>query len=101
MKVVIRKQTGLDEEMLFELEQLSDIPSALIHADKRLAQTNQKVVEVREFISQVKDPNYRYLFTAFLDQFLGISSNAESLLRKFKVEPPEGFDAWMRKKDAK
>jgi hypothetical protein len=104
MKFIIQKATGLDETAVIELDNLEDtttIAKAFSILDARLAQTNQKIVEVREFIQQVKDPNYRYLFTAFMDQFLGVSSNAESLLRKFKVEPPQGFDEWVQKKDAR
>ena len=102
MKFVIQKSTGLDEQVLIELDDLNEgrIASAFKACDERLAQTNRKIVEVREFINQIKDPNYRYMFTAFMDQFLGVSSNAEPLLRKFKVEPPPGFDEWMQKREA-
>ena len=106
MKFVIQKGTGLDETTVVEMD-LADpradspkIEAAYAAIDRRLAQTNQKIIEVREFIQEIKDPNYRYLFTSFMDQFLGISSQAESLAQKFKVDPPMHFDEWLRKKNA-
>ena len=99
MKIVVQKMTGLEETIVAELDQLSDLVPALEAMDKRLAKTNAKIVEVREFMSQIKDPNYRYLFITFLDSFLGISSNAESLLRKFGITAPMDFDKWMQTKD--
>ena len=99
MKFVIQKGTGLDETTVVELDDMSNVDAAYKALDKRLGQTNQKIIEVREFIQEIKDPNYRYLFTSFMDQFLGISSQAESLAQKFKVDPPMHFDEWMRKKN--
>ena len=98
MKYVIQKETGLGETSVIELDTLSEAPAAYKALDERLWQTNAKIVEVREFIQQVKDPNYRYLFTSFLDTFLGISSQAESLAQKFKVDPPMKFDEWMARR---
>ena len=102
MKFVIQKGTGLDETSVIELDELTPtvVQQAYKLLDARIAQTNQKIIEVREFIQEIKDPNYRYLFTSFMDQFLGISSQAESLAQKFKVDPPMHFDEWMRKKNA-
>ncbi|MGH7274521.1 MAG: hypothetical protein ACREIQ_08710 [Nitrospiria bacterium] len=102
MKFVVQKQTGLEETTVVELDSLDVgvIQQTYTALDKRLAQTNQKIVEVREFINEIKDPNYRYLFTCFMDQFLGISSQAESLAKKFKVDPPMHFDEWVQKKES-
>ena len=104
MKFVIQKETGLGETTVVELsggrEVLADAPAAYEALDKRLWQTNAKIIEAREFIQQVKDPNYKYLFTGFLDELMGISSQAESLARKAKVEAPPNFDAWMAKRQA-
>src|SRR5437870_13856891 len=80
--------TGIEEQTLVECSTTDEAEAAYEVVDKRLMATNRKIVEAREFIEQVKDPNYRYQFTAFLDTFLGISSQAESLLRKFNVSPP-------------
>ena len=100
MKFMIQKQTGLEETSVVELDpNVDDIQQAYAALDGRLSQTNRKIVEVREFIQEIKDPNYRYLFVAFMDQFLGISSQAESLLKKFQIEPPMHFDEWVRKKE--
>ena len=98
-KYVIQKETGLGETSVFEGDNVKDYLEALDAFDGRLAQTNQKIVEVREFMAQIKDPNYRYLFVTFFDQLMGISSQAEPLARKFKVDPPLGFDEWLAKKD--
>mgnify|MGYP001573202150 FL=1 len=92
MKITIQKTTGIDEVVVVEITQADprrDFQDAIDLIDERLMQTNQKIVEAREFIQQVKDPWYKYQFTAFLDNFLGISSQAESLLRKFNLQPVE------------
>lgn len=98
-KYVIQKETGLGETSVFEGETVKEYQEAHEAFDARLAYTNQRIVEVREFMQQIKDPNYRYLFVTFFDQLMGISSQAEPLARKFKVEPPMGFDEWLAKKD--
>lgn len=103
-KYVIQKETGLGEtsvvEMDIDLRAGSDqVKAAYKHLDERLWQTNAKIVEVREFVDQIKDPNYRYLFVTFFDGLMGISSQAESLARKFKVEPPIKFDEWLEKRE--
>lgn len=107
-KFVIQKETGLGETSVFEIDSLRDdksewvegaIRSAYKLLDERLWQTNQKIVEVREFMAQIEDLNYRYLFVTFFDQMMGISSQAESLARKFKVDPPLGFAEWLEKKE--
>jgi len=100
MKFIIQKVTGLDETCVVELEHLDppNLDAAFAVLDARLLSTNRKIVEAREFIQQIPSPHYRYLFTTFLDTFLGISSQAESLLRKFKVEAPIDFDKWRAKK---
>ena len=102
MKFVIQKETGLGETSVVELDTLDVdvIHSAYKALDERLWQTNAKIADVREFMSQIKDPNYRYLFVTFFDQLMGISSQAEPLQRKFKVEAPINFDEWMRKRQA-
>ncbi len=105
-KIVVQKMTGLEETCVVEIDvsdvnqAVSQLPIALKALDARLAQTNAKIVEVREFMAQVKDPNYRYLFITFLDSLLGISSNAESLLRKFGIVAPVDFDKWLADKDS-
>jgi hypothetical protein len=88
VKITIQKMTGMEEQTLVECGTRDEAELAYEIVDKRLWATNRKIVEAREFIDQVKDPNYRYQFTAFLDSFLGISSQAESLLKKFNVTPP-------------
>lgn len=98
-KYVIQKETGLGETSVFEGESAEAYEAAQKAFDARLAYTNQRIVEVREFMQQIKDQNYRYLFVTFFDQFMGISSQAEPLARKFKVDPPIGFDEWLAKKD--
>ena len=99
MKYVIQKETGLGETSVVELDEIVPDEIALAYAelDKRLWATNAKIVEVREFVSQIKDPNYRYLFVSFFDTLMGISSQAEPLARKMKVEAPGDFDAWMNR----
>ena len=99
MKFVIQKETGLGETTVIELVDLGHASAAYEALDKRLWETNKKIVEVREFINDIKDPNYRYLFVSFFDTLMGISSQAEPLARKFKVDPPMHFDEWMRKKE--
>ena len=96
MKYVIQKETGLGETTVIELDSLQagDVHHAYTLLDERLWQTNAKIVEVRDFIAQIKDPNYRYLFVSFFDSLLGISSQAEPLQRKYKVDPPKDFDTW-------
>ena len=103
MKYIIQKETGLGETTVVELDGgrdiLADAPAAYEALDKRLWQTNEKIVEVREFVSQIKDPNYRYLFVCFFDALMGISSQAEPLARKLKVEAPGDFDTWMARQN--
>lgn len=110
MKYVIQKETGLGETSVVEIESLRDdkaewvetaVRAAYRLLDERLWQTNGKIVEVRDFINQIKDPNYRYLFVSFFDTLMGISSQAEPLQRKYKVEPPPGYDQWIAAKEAK
>ena len=103
MKFVIQKETGLGETSVVELDRLdgAEIKAAYKHLDERLWATNAKIIEAREFISQVKDPNYKYLFTGFLDELMGISSQAEPLARKFKIEAPKDFDNWMAKRQVR
>ena len=105
MKYVIQKETGLAETTVVELEGDMEIikqaRAAYATIDERLWETNRKIVEVREFISQIKDPNYRYLFVSFFDTLMGISSQAEPLARKLNVEAPKGFDEWATKKGSK
>lgn len=98
-KYVIQKETGLGETSVFEGETPEQYQAALLAFDARIAVTNQKIVEVREFMTQIKDLNYRYLFVTFFDQLMGISSQAEPLGRKFKIEAPLGFDEWLAKKE--
>ena len=102
MKFVIQKETGLGETSVVELDRLDseEIKAAYKHLDERLWATNAKIIEAREFISQVKDPNYKYLFTGFLDELMGISSQAEPLARKAKVDAPPNYDAWFAKRQA-
>lgn len=99
MKLVIQKETGLGETCVFEGDKIEDFWAAHQAFDKRLWATNAKIVEVREWVQQIKDPNYRYLFVTFFDGLMGISSQAESLAKKFKVDPPMHFDEWMAKRD--
>ena len=107
MKYVIQKETGLGETSVVELDVnlITDptaemaIRKAYKALDERLWQTNEKIVEVREFVSQIKDPNYRYLFVSFFDTLMGISSQAEPLARKLKVEAPGDFDTWMARQN--
>mgnify|MGYP001610293178 FL=1 len=96
MKYVIQKETGLGETTVVELDSLQagEVRNAYKLLDERLWQTNAKIVEIRDFITQIKDPNYRYLFVSFFDSLLGISSQAEPLQRKYKVDPPKDFDTW-------
>ena len=96
MKYVIQKETGLGETTVVELDttDAESVHAAYLRLDERLWQTNAKIVEVRDFIAQIKDPNYRYLFVSFFDSLLGISSQAEPLQRKYKVDPPKDFDTW-------
>ena len=103
MKYVIQKETGLGETSVVELESLEPgtIREAYKALDDRLWQTNSKIVEVRDFIAQIKDPNYRYLFVSFFDTLMGISSQAEPLQRKFKVDAPQGFETWLAAKGGK
>lgn len=98
-KYVLQYTTGLNETSVFEGDSAEDYREAIKEFDRRSAETNQKIVEVREFMANIKDPNYRYLFVTFFDQFLGISSQAEPLGQKFKVDAPIGFDEWMRKNE--
>ena len=101
MKFIIQKETGLGETCVVELDHFDqvEIDAAYASLDKRLWATNQKIVEVREFVSQIKDPNYRYLFVSFFDTLMGISSQAEPLARKLKVEAPGDFDTWMARQN--
>ena len=105
MKYVIQKETGLAETTVVELEGglevLKEAQAAYKTIDDRLWQTNRKIVEVREFIAQIKDPNYRYLFVSFFDTLMGISSQAEPLQRKFNVEAPKDFETWVTAKGGK
>ena len=99
---MFQKETGLGETSVVELDILDVglIREAYKALDERLWQTNAKIVEVREFIAQIKDPNYRYLFVSFMDTLMGISSQAEPLQRKFNVETPLKFDEWLAKRQA-
>ena len=106
MKLVIQKETGIGETCVVEIDGKSadfDLETQAQQAfqvlDARIAATNQKIVEVRDFMAQIKDANYRYLFVTFFDQMLGVSSQAEPLARKFKVDPPMGFDEWLAKNE--
>ena len=99
MKYVIQKETGLGETTVVELDSFEGVRAAYANLDERLWATNAKIVEVREFVDQIKDPNYRYLFVSFFDGLMGISSQAESLARKFKVDPPLHFDEWLAKRE--
>ena len=99
MKYVIQKETGLGETSVVELDSFDGVEKAYEELDKRLWATNAKIVEVREFVSQIKDPNYRYLFVSFFDALMGISSQAEPLARKLKVEAPGDFDTWMARQN--
>ena len=101
MKLMIQKATGLDEQSIVETEQWDDWLKAYELLDARLATTNNKIVAAREFVEAVKDPHYRYMFTSFLDSFLGISSNAESLQKKFGVQRPPDYDAWYKLSESK
>ena len=99
MKLVIQKETGLGETCVAEVSTIEDFWASHKAFDERLWATNQKIIEVRDFVAQVKDPNYRYLFVSFFDGLMGISSQAEPLARKFKVEAPQNFEEWLHKKD--
>ena len=99
MKYMIQKETGLGETSVVELDSFDGVEKAYEELDKRLWATNAKIVEVREFVSQIKDPNYRYLFVSFFDALMGISSQAEPLARKLKVEAPGDFDTWMARQN--
>ena len=103
MKYVIQKETGLGETTVVELDTLDakEVHDAYLRLDERLWQTNGKIVEVRDFIAQIKDPNYRYLFVSFFDTLMAVSSQAEPLQRKFKVEPPKDFETWLAAKGGK
>ena len=103
MKYVIQKETGLGETTVVELDTIDSesVHTAYLRLDERLWQTNSKIVEVRDFIAQIKDPNYRYLFVSFFDTLMGISSQAEPLQRKFKVDAPQGFETWLAAKGGK
>ena len=103
MKYVIQKETGLGETTVVELDttDAESVHAAYLRLDERLWQTNGKIVEVRDFIAQIKDPNYRYLFVSFFDTLMGISSQAEPLQRKFKVDAPQGFETWLAAKGGK
>ena len=103
MKYVIQKETGLGETTVVELDttDAESVQAAYTRLDERLWQTNSKIVEVRDFIAQIKDPNYRYLFVSFFDSLMGISNQAEPLQRKFKVEPPKDFETWLAAKGGK
>ena len=102
MKYVIQKETGLGETTVVELDFLeaAAVQEAYKLLDARLWDTNAKIADVRDFVNQIKDPNYRYLFVSFFDSLMGISSQAEPLARKFKVDPPLHFDEWMQKRQA-
>ena len=103
MKYVIQKETGLGETTVVELDttDAESVQAAYTRLDERLWQTNSKIVEVRDFIAQIKDPNYRYLFVSFFDSLMGISSQAEPLQRKFKVDAPQDFETWLAAKGGK
>ena len=101
MKLMIQKATGLDEQSIVETEEWGDWLRAYVLLDERLAATNNRIVAAREFVEAVKDPHYRYMFTSFLDSFLGISSNAESLQKKFGVTRPPDYDAWYKLSEVK
>mgnify|MGYP001582717148 FL=1 len=100
MKFIVQKETGLGETTVFEAAGplgAEDIARAYQMIDERLMSTNRKIVEAREFIQQVHDPHYRYMFTAFLDNFLGVSGQAEPLLRKFGIYAPGDYEEWLQK----
>ena len=103
MKFVVQKETGLGEMTVVEAEfggpamMKSITEEAYAAIDARLMQTNRKIVEAREFIQQVHDPYYCYMFTAFLDNFLGVSGQAEPLLRKFGISAPGDYEEWLQK----
>ena len=103
MKYVIQKETGLGETSVVELDTVDKytVHEAYQRLDERLWQTNAKIADVRDFVNQIKDPNYRYLFVSFFDSLIGISSQAEPLQRKFKVEPPKDFETWLAAKGGK
>lgn len=101
MKLMIQKATGLDEQSIVEVETFADWARAYEAMDQRLKVTNDRIVAAREFVEAVKDPHYRYMFTSFLDSFLGISSNAESLQKKFGINRPPDYDAWYKLSESK
>ena len=103
MKFVVQKETGLGETTVVELDTVDQetVQEAYKRLDERLWATNAKIIEIRNFVDQIKDPNYRYLFVGFFDTLLGVSSQAEPLQRKLKVEPPVDFDTWMAAKGGK
>ena len=66
MKLVIQKETGLGETCVVEVEGMSqatahDVAYGFEVLDGRLQRHNAKVVEARQFVQGIKDPNYRYL----------------------------------------
>lgn len=83
MKVLIHYFTGLEEETSIEIDTKVDgigsVDQAFEVLDARRRVTNDKIVQVREFLRDIEDTKYRVLFTQFMDQFLGISSNARGL----------------------
>ena len=103
MKYVIQKETGLGETTVVELDTIDQetVAEAYKRLDERLWQTNAKIIEIRGFVDQIKDPNYRYLFTTFFDTLMGVSSQAEPLQRKLKVDAPIDFEKWVAAREEK
>ena len=103
MKYLIQKETGLGETTVVELDTIrkEEVHEAYHRLDERLWQTNAKIIEIRNFVDQIKDPNYRYLFTTFFDALMGVSSQAEPLQRKLKVDAPIDFEKWMAARQEK
>lgn len=104
MKLMIQKTTGMDETSVIEFEGANPLaikPEEVVAAyemlDARLRVTNDRIARVRNFVNDIKDPNYRYLFTAFFDQCLGVGNETQSLLKRYGVERPDGYDEWEAK----
>lgn len=100
MKIVIERHTGLEEQCIIEIQHQAKSPGeykqpdvlelrdlcrqAWQIIDDRVAHNNVKIEAAKEMVATITDKHHKFLFTQFLQQFLGISSEAIPLIARSK-----------------
>lgn len=91
MKIGIVYESGIGETLHMEVESsrllagdesgeiIKDAQAVLNFFDARRWQRNQEIANIREFINSIPDPAAKIMFTQFMDQFVGVSSQAKPI----------------------